>query len=156
MNAYSVLGLAILAASSAQAQPDRISSPIDPNQTVVLRSSVHPLAQPQYDQGPVAPSFQLPYITPMLKPSAAQQAALEQLLRDQQNPASPQYRRWLPPEQYADRFGASPATSPKSPHGYSPRGSPLSTRRAAEIGSPSAARRRRSRLRCTPQYIVTR
>src|ERR1700678_510204 len=33
------------------------------------------------------------------------QAALEQLLADQQNPASPRYHRWLTPKEFADRFG---------------------------------------------------
>jgi len=39
----------------------------------------------------------------------AQQAALEQLLKEQQDPASPNYHNWLTPETYADRFGASAA-----------------------------------------------
>src|SRR5271154_3214817 len=34
-------------------------------------------------------------------------AALEQLLADQQNPASPQYRKWLTPKEFANRFGPS-------------------------------------------------
>ena len=33
------------------------------------------------------------------------QAALDQLLADQQNPASPQYRKWLTPQQFNSRFG---------------------------------------------------
>ncbi len=45
----------------------------------------------------------------MLKPSNSQQAELEQLLVDQQDPFSANYHQWLTPEQYADRFGASPA-----------------------------------------------
>jgi uncharacterized protein (TIGR03437 family) len=45
----------------------------------------------------------------MLKPSAAQQADLSQLLQAQQDPTSPSYHQWLTPEQYADRFGASAA-----------------------------------------------
>jgi uncharacterized protein (TIGR03437 family) len=102
------LALACMTASCAWAQPDRITTSIDPNQVVVLKRSVSPLARPQYDQGPVAASFQLPYITLMLKPSTAQQAALEQLLAAQQDPASPDYRRWLTPEEYAGRFGLSP------------------------------------------------
>src|ERR1700735_4250213 len=33
--------------------------------------------------------------------------ALEQLLADQQNPASSQYRKWLTPKEFAERFGPS-------------------------------------------------
>ena len=102
------LALACAAASSAWAQQDRIATTIDPNQVVILKGSVSPLARPQYDQGPVDPSFPLPYMMLMLKPSAAQQAALGQLLAAQQDPASPEYRHWLTPEEYAGRFGLSP------------------------------------------------
>jgi uncharacterized protein (TIGR03437 family) len=89
------------------AQPDRITTPIDARRTVVLRGNVHPNAQPRFDLGPVEPAFRIGYITLMLKKTDAQQAALEQLLEQQQNPASPNYHDWLTPEQYADRFGLS-------------------------------------------------
>ncbi len=46
-------------------------------------------------------------VTMDLKPSASQEAALDQLLANQQNPSSADFHRWLTPEQYADRFGAS-------------------------------------------------
>jgi uncharacterized protein (TIGR03437 family) len=51
----------------------------------------------------------LPYVTLMLRKTAAQQQDLEQLLRDQQDRSSPLYHQWITPEQYADRFGASQA-----------------------------------------------
>jgi subtilase family serine protease len=45
--------------------------------------------------------------TLVLKPSTSQQADLDRLLAQQQNPSSPDYHGWLTPEQYADRFGVS-------------------------------------------------
>jgi len=69
------------------------------------------LAQPlkydqvKYDQGPVDPSLKLGYITLVMEPSESQQAALEKLLEEQQNPSSPNYHRWLTPEEFGDRFG---------------------------------------------------
>ena len=51
--------------------------------------------------------MELRSLTIVLKPSAAQQADLEQLLGEQQDPSSSNYHRWLTPEEYADRFGAS-------------------------------------------------
>src|SRR5262249_32905633 len=39
------------------------------------------------------------------QPSASQKAALESLLAEQQNPDSPNYHRWITPQEYADRFG---------------------------------------------------
>jgi uncharacterized protein (TIGR03437 family) len=95
--------------STLLAQPDRIGGSIDARRLVELRGNIHPLAKPQFDAGAVDPSLQLNYITLMVKPSASQQAELDQLLIEQQDPRSPNFRNWLSPEQYADRFGASPA-----------------------------------------------
>src|SRR5579863_1127967 len=89
------------------AQLDRITAPIDGNQTVVLTGSVHSKAQPQFDQGAVDPSMSMEYITMLMQPSAKQRADLHQLLAQQQDRSSPSYHKWLIPEQYADRFGLS-------------------------------------------------
>ncbi len=43
----------------------------------------------------------------LIKPSAAQQADLDQLLAAQQNPSSANYHQWLTPQDFADRFGLS-------------------------------------------------
>jgi uncharacterized membrane protein len=42
-----------------------------------------------------------------LRPDATQQAALAQLIKDQQDPASPSFHQWLTPETFAERFGVS-------------------------------------------------
>ncbi|HEX3743066.1 MAG TPA: protease pro-enzyme activation domain-containing protein [Bryobacteraceae bacterium] len=94
-------------ASVGFAQPKRILSKIDVTKTLALPGRVHPLATAANDAGEVASSFRLPGMTVMLKPTVAQQANLQQLLQDQQNPSSPRYRQWLTPEQYADQFGVS-------------------------------------------------
>lgn len=39
--------------------------------------------------------------------SAAQRRALEALIADRENPQSPEYHRWLTPEEFGARFGAS-------------------------------------------------
>jgi hypothetical protein len=43
-----------------------------------------------------------------LKSSPEQEAALEQLLADQQDPSSPRYHQWLSPQEFGARFGATP------------------------------------------------
>ena len=100
---------AILGAASPAllAQPNRITARIDSSRTVVLSGRVPRLATAQNDAGAVESSFPLPAITLMLKPSAAQQADLSQLLIAQQDSTSASYHQWLTPEQYADRFGVS-------------------------------------------------
>jgi subtilase family serine protease len=77
------------------------------SRSVAIPGHVHRSAQPQYDQGRVADSFPLNDLTLLLKPSAAQQTALEELLAAQQDPASPSYRQWLSPAEFADRFSPS-------------------------------------------------
>jgi subtilase family serine protease len=42
-----------------------------------------------------------------LQLSPAQQADLDAFLEEQRNPSSPEYRYWLTPAQFADRFGSS-------------------------------------------------
>jgi uncharacterized protein (TIGR03437 family) len=100
---------AVLAASSATllAQQDRINARLDSGGVVPLKDSVTRLAQPQYDRGAVEPSRTMNRMTLLAKPSAKQQADLETLLADQQNPASANYHNWLTPEQFGDRFGLS-------------------------------------------------
>lgn len=105
----SAVGFLCLFASVSSAQPDRITAPIDGRRSVLVRGSVPYRARPAYDQGPVDSGFPLGNITLLLKPSARQQADLEQLLAQQQDPASPNYHKWLTPEEYATRFGASSA-----------------------------------------------
>jgi len=102
-----LLFLLLASTLTLAAPPDRITSAIDSSQRVELAKSVHPKAQAQFDQGAVDPQMKLGYVTLLTSPSASQQRALDKLLADQQNPASPLYHQWLTPEQYADRFGLS-------------------------------------------------
>ena len=108
MRLFGALSVLLLVSShSFSATPDRIRGAIDSSQVVQLARSVHPKAEPQYDQGVVDPQFQFSYVTLLTSPSASQQRALDNLLADQQDPASPNYHKWLTPEQYGERFGLS-------------------------------------------------
>ncbi len=93
------------------AQEDRIAGSIEASHTIALQGNVHRNARPQFDQGPVDPAMKLNYVTLTLKPS--RQTELDQLLREQQDSSSPNFRKWLTPEEYADRFGASTADMAK-------------------------------------------
>src|SRR5437879_63607 len=96
-----------LAAVSASAQRNRITRPVDNNRRVTIARHIHPKARPQDDIGRVSPSLELSQVTLILSQSDNQKADLEQLLSEQQNPATTNYHRWLTPEEYADRFGVS-------------------------------------------------
>jgi uncharacterized protein (TIGR03437 family) len=91
------------------AQQDRVTGRIDNGQTAVLRGRVNPRANAANDRGPVPGGFQMPEMMLLLKPSAGQQSALQQLIAQQQDPSSPSFHKWLTPEQYADNFGVSAA-----------------------------------------------
>jgi len=73
-----------------------------------IHGNVHPDAAQPSDRGAVSPEMRLDYMSLMLASTSAQRADLDNLLVQQQNPESPLYRQWLTPEQFADRFGASP------------------------------------------------
>ena len=106
-----VLGaIASLALSASQATV-RLHANLDDSQTFVLKGQVRPvvalgIAQ---DQGPAPASQMMPRMFIHFSLTAAQRADLKQLLAEQQNRRSKQYRKFLTPDQYADRFGLNTA-----------------------------------------------
>src|SRR5579863_6585362 len=82
-----------------------ITQAIDESNLVVLHGNTHPLALPQYDQGAVSPDFALHRMLLVLKRGPAQEAALDQLLDQQQDNSSPYYHQWLTPQQFGQQFG---------------------------------------------------
>lgn len=76
--------------------------------TVALKGHVPEWANAATDAGPINPSLQLNKLHLTLSRSAAVEAAFDQLLADQQNPASPRYHQWLTPEQNAEQYGIAP------------------------------------------------
>jgi trimeric autotransporter adhesin len=107
-------GLFAFTAATALAQtqpeaviPSRITQAINPEQRVTLAHNVHPLAQAKYDQGLASGSMQTGRIMLLLQRSAIQEQALRQYLGDLQNPSSANYRKWLTPAQFGQRYGIS-------------------------------------------------
>ena len=86
---------------------NRITQEINPSATVALPGTVSPLATPALDIGPANASTRLTGMTMYFKPSAAQQATLDNFLQQQQTPGSSLYHKWLTPAQYASQFGLS-------------------------------------------------
>lgn len=78
-----------------------------------VAGSVHWLASAANDRGEAEPDFAIDHALLLIRPSDEQQAELDRLLRDQRNPASADYQRWLTPEEYADRFGLTPGDQSK-------------------------------------------
>lgn len=98
----------LAALSLAVAQPVRITQPLDASKATVLVGNRTSKARPENDQGPLDIFQSIGGMTLELKSSASQVADLAEFLQQQAVPSSPNYHRWLTPEQYATRFGVSP------------------------------------------------
>src|SRR5256885_15159001 len=83
----------------------RVVQAIDEKQVTTLKGNVHPLARAEFDQGAVADSQPMNRMLLLLQRSAEQEAALRQLLDDQQSKGSPNFHSWLTPEQFGAQFG---------------------------------------------------
>jgi subtilase family serine protease len=92
---------------SQESQPNRIVRAVDSRSVVRLQGTIPPRVRTAVDRGPVSPTLKMQRMTLFFQPTAKQQAALDQLLVEQQDPMSANYHQWLTPEQFADRFGIS-------------------------------------------------
>ncbi|HYW41762.1 MAG TPA: protease pro-enzyme activation domain-containing protein [Bryobacteraceae bacterium] len=108
-----LLALSLVCTGASAASADRITRPVTSGETVVVKGHVHPAVQARYDRGAVDPAFRMNDIVMLTKPSADQQAELDGLLRDQQNPSSARYHQWLTPEEFGNRFGLTPSDHSK-------------------------------------------
>jgi hypothetical protein len=92
------------------AQPEtRITAKVDNTQRTTLKGNTPYLAQAQYDQGAVDPSTPMKRMILSLTHSDAQETALNGLMAQQQDKASPMFHQWLTPAQFGAQFGASAA-----------------------------------------------
>ena len=105
----------IAGASCVEAAPiDRIQTPVDNRVRSRLSGNVHPVSPDAMDLGSVPASHPLPQMTLFFNCTAEQQAELDSLLAQQQEPSSPNYHQWLTPEQFGQRFGVSEADMAKA------------------------------------------
>lgn len=98
-----------VAAMQAPAVPARITQAIDETQLVRLKGNVHPLARPEFDQGAVPDSTPMNRMLLLLQRSPEQEAALQQLMAEQQVKDSPNFHKWLTPQQFGAQFGPADA-----------------------------------------------
>jgi subtilase family serine protease len=104
-----LLAGALLCSSALLAQHStvspRITANVDELSLTTLRGNVSMLARPEYDQGEASPSTQLTHVRLVLSRSPEQQAALDQYAADLQDKSSPNYHKWLTPEQFGQLYG---------------------------------------------------
>ncbi len=85
----------------------RLSGPIRDGARQTLTGSRPPRAAAATDIGVLPGDTPIPGMTLVFTRTAAQEAALAQLLAAQQDPTSPQYHQWLTPESFGAQFGVA-------------------------------------------------
>jgi Pro-kumamolisin, activation domain/Bacterial Ig-like domain (group 3) len=85
--------------------PARVTQKVDEENLVTLHGNVHALARPEFDRGTVNDAQIADHLALLLKRSPDRQAALTQLLSDQQDKSSKNYHAWLTPQQFGQQFG---------------------------------------------------
>ena len=105
-----VLGFAVALGAWAQTATGASGTAtlvINDQDTIVLPGNTYPRALPQFDVGPVDPAQPMKNMILSLKVSPDKQAQLDRLLAEQQDPKSPNFHKWLTPQEFGTRFGPS-------------------------------------------------
>ncbi|HET8888291.1 MAG TPA: protease pro-enzyme activation domain-containing protein [Candidatus Angelobacter sp.] len=100
LNVLLLLMLTGMLSLSAQAQ-----RAINDADRVTLHGNTHPLARAEFDRGSANAAMPMNRMVLVLSVRPDAQAALQQLLADQQDPKSPDYHQWLTPTEFGLRFG---------------------------------------------------
>lgn len=86
-----------------------ISGPIDESQRVILSGNTTPAAlAPEYDRGAVADTLHYDHVLLVLKRAPETEARLVKLIDEMHDTHSPNFHRWLTPQQLGEQFGAAP------------------------------------------------
>ncbi len=85
----------------------RIVNRIDESQLVTLKGNTHPFANARHDMGKVSDSLPMTDLILVLSRDPAQQAAFDAYVAGEYDQNSPNYHRWLTPDQIGDQFGPS-------------------------------------------------
>ena len=97
--------IAARAQTAPTARLPLITQAIDESKLTTLKGNVHPLARPEFDLGTAPATLPMERMLLVLKRAPEQETALRKLLDDQQDKASPNYHKWLTPEEFGKQFG---------------------------------------------------
>ncbi|WP_348262891.1 protease pro-enzyme activation domain-containing protein [Telmatobacter sp. DSM 110680] len=85
----------------------RVIEAIDEAKLTTLAGNTHPLARPSNDRGMADLGKYMERMVLVLKRSPVQEQALKEFNERQYDPASPDYHRWLSPEEFGAIYGPS-------------------------------------------------
>jgi subtilase family serine protease len=98
---------ALQASAQSSNVQQRITQVVDESKLTVLKGNTYPLARAEFDRGPAPASLPMERMLLVLKRSPEQEAALNQLMAGQLDKSSPNFHKWLTPEQFGQQFGPS-------------------------------------------------
>jgi pro-kumamolisin-like protein/Big-like domain-containing protein/subtilase family protein len=101
------LGISGAAQTQSAVRP-LITGPVNESSLVTLRGNVHPLARREFDRGRVPVSLEALRMMLLLKRAPRQQMMLEQYLASLEDKNSPDFHRFLTPEQFGQQYGPAP------------------------------------------------
>jgi subtilase family serine protease len=105
---FTLLSIPALQASAQNTfVPSRITQAVDESQLTVLKHNTYPLARAEFDRGPAPATLPMENMLLVLKRSPEQEGALDKLMAEQLDKASPNYHKWLSPVQFGQEFGPS-------------------------------------------------
>jgi hypothetical protein len=110
--AFAVIALGFACSTSSNAQGmagglegPLITSAVNESQLVTLPGNTRPEANAANDRGPVADDMPMEHMQLLLRRSPEREQALEQLIDQLHDPASPQFHHWLSPQEFGFDFG---------------------------------------------------
>ena len=93
--------------SETSTTPAQIAHPINESNLVRLRGNTNPNAKLEFDQGLVDGQLSMNRMLLVLKRSPQQETALESFMARQLDRRSPDFHRWLKPEEFGEQYGPS-------------------------------------------------
>jgi subtilase family serine protease len=107
-SSWSVLVAVLCGVSTLAAAEQRsVTLKVDENSLTQLHGHVSRAARPEFDRGRVPDSLPQEHILMMLRRSGPKERELQQFIGRQYDPHSPDFHRWLTPQQFGERFGPS-------------------------------------------------
>ncbi len=95
----------ITALASSETTPSRIIRTVNHDKALTPTNQVPRFATAQNDRGAAPADLPMERMRLVLRRSEEQQTALRRLLQELQTPGSPNYHKWLSPEEFGRRFG---------------------------------------------------
>src|SRR5215471_9480891 len=104
----SIVSLVLLCAlGQTNSTRSLITQPVIETNRITLPGNTHPLARREFDRGAAPLGVSMERMLLVLKRSSEQESAPRKVLDEQLNRASPNFHKWLTPEQFGRQFGAS-------------------------------------------------